>query len=364
MKPNLAPRTGERIMGDTTMTGLARLATAMGVAAVAVVLFVAPGAQAAPARLDPANVVGPTKCAECHKVEALIWQHTHHFASFREIPRDPKAAEIAKKMGLRRIKSESLCLNCHFTNVEKGGNLDPIAGISCKSCHGAGKNFIKVHSGFSGKKKETESAAERAARWKKSEAAGMIRPYMIFKIAENCYSCHIVPEEKLVNVGGHQAGSAFELVSWTQGEIRHNTWYTDGKSNPTASKNIQRKMYVTGAAVELEQSLRAVGKATQNATYAQTMARRAQAAAQRLGAINKALNLPETNAMMAAAGTAQLNLNNEKQLSGVADKIAAATQAFDKKYDGSQLGAVELDDPGAAILQGQAEPLIQRRFGP
>ncbi len=334
------------------MNGLARLAATILVAASALWMG-ALGAAAAPARLDPANVVGPSKCAECHKVEALIWQHTHHFASFREIPRNPKAEEIAKKMGLRRIKSESLCLNCHFTNVVKDGKLDPIAGISCESCHGAGKNFIKVHSGFSGKKKETETAAERAERWKKSEAAGMIRPYMIYKIAENCYSCHIVPEEKLVNVGGHQAGSAFELVSWTQGEIRHNTWYTDGKSNPVASKNIQRKMYVTGAAVELEQSLRAVGKATQNAVYAQTMARRAQAAAQRLSAINNALKLPETEAMMAAAGTAKLNLNNEKQLNGVADKIAAATQAFDKKYDGSQLAAINSMIPGPQYYKGQ-----------
>ncbi len=181
----------------------------------------------------------------------------------------------------------------------------------------------------------------------------MIRPYMIFKIAENCYSCHIVPEEKLVNVGGHQAGSAFELVSWTQGEIRHNTWYTDGKSNPVASKNIQRKMYVTGAAVELEQSLRAVGKATTVATYAQTMAQRAQAAAQRLVAINNALKLPETELMVAALKTAQLNINNDKQLSGVADKIAAATEAFDKKYDGSQLGAVDSMIPGPQYYKGQ-----------
>jgi Cytochrome c554 and c-prime len=348
-----SPLSGRLVIWGTKMTGLRRLATAVGVAA-AVLLLAAAGAMAGPAAIDPAHVVGPTKCVECHKVEALVWQHTHHFASYREIPRDPKAAEIAKKMGLRRIKSESLCLNCHFTNQVKDGKLDPIAGVSCESCHGAGEGFIKVHSGFSGKKKETETAAERTARWQKAEAAGMIRPHMIYRIAKNCYSCHIVPEEKLVNVGGHQAGSPFELVSWTQGEIRHNTWYSDGKSNPEASQNIKRKMYVTGAAVELEESLRAVGKATQNAAYAVTMARRAQAAAQRLGAINGALKLPETQAMMAAAGTAQLNLNNEKQLSGVADKIGAATQEFDKKYDGSQLGAIDSMIPGPATYKGKS----------
>ncbi len=301
---------------------------------------------------NPKDVVGPAKCAECHKVEALIWQHTHHFASYREMPRSEKAAGIAKKMGIQRIRSETVCLNCHFTAVEQNGKPEPVAGVSCESCHGAGGGFIKIHSNFSGKKKETETAAERADRWKKAEAAGMIRPHMIYKIAKNCYSCHIVPQEKLVNVGGHQAGSPFELVTWSQGEIRHNTWYSNGK-NHVASKNILRKMYVIGAAVELEELLRAVGKATENAKYAVTMAERAQAAAVRLQKINGALKLPETEAMMAAAGTAHLNLNNGPQLNAVADKIGAAAQAFDHKYDGSQLGAIDGMIPGPQYYKGK-----------
>ncbi len=303
------------------------------------------------AATDPAKVVGPTKCGECHKVELAIWQHTHHFASYREMPRLEKATSIAQKMGIARIRSESLCVNCHFTAKAEGGHVEPIAGVSCESCHGAGADFVKVHSDFSGKKKETETAAEKSERWKKAEAGGMIRPYMIYRIAKNCYSCHIVPQEKLVNVGGHQAGSPFELVSWSQGEIRHNTWYSDGK-NLVASKNIQRKMYVIGAAVELEELLRAVGKATQNAGYAVTMAQRAQAAAQRLQKINAALKLPETEAMMAAAGTAKLNLNNGPELNAVADKIGTAAQAFDHKYDGSQLAAIDGMIPGPQYYKG------------
>jgi hypothetical protein len=299
------------------------------------------------------NVVGPTACAKCHKVETEIWQHTHHFASFREMPRADKAQDIAQKMGVQRIREAGIiCANCHFTSAPQNGQLEPIAGVSCESCHGPGNGYIKIHSNFSGKKKETETAAERAERWQKSEAAGMIRPNMIYKIAKNCYSCHIVPQEKLVNVGGHAAGSPFEMVSWTQGEIRHNTWYSEGKSNAVAPINIQRKMYLVGAAVELSVSLRAVGNATQNANYAVTMAHRAQAAAQRLAAINNALHLPETGAMMAAAATAHLNLNNGPQLDAVADKIDAAAAAFDKKYDGSQLGAIDSMIPGPQYYKG------------
>jgi hypothetical protein len=304
------------------------------------------------------NVVGPAACGKCHKVETVIWQHTHHFDSFRSMPRSPKAQDIGSKMGLSRLReADTICARCHFTSAVQNGQLQVIAGISCESCHGPGAGFIKIHSGFSGKTKATETAAERAERWQRAEAAGMIRPSMIYKIAKNCYSCHIVPQEKLVNVGGHAAGSPFEMVSWTQGEIRHNTWYTNGQSNPTAPPDIQRKMYVIGAAVELSGSLRAVGKATQNATYAVTMARRAQAAAGRLQAINNALQLPETKAMMAAVATAHLNLNNGPQLDAVADRIDAAAQAFDRKYNGSQLGAIDSMIPGPQYYKGQPYPV-------
>jgi hypothetical protein len=299
------------------------------------------------------NVVGPTACAECHKNEAVIWQTTHHFTTFRDLPRDPKADEITKKLGITRIKTESVCLTCHFTSMLKDNVPEPVAGISCESCHGPGKGYIKVHSSFSGKKKETETPAERDKRWADSVAAGMIRPSMLYELAKNCYSCHIVPQEKLVNVGGHQAGSAFELVSWTQGEIRHNVWYTDGKSNPEAPQNVKRKMYVIGAAVELEESLRAVGKATESAGYAVTMAQRAQAAAQRLNAIAPLLKLPETDEMLKAALTAHLKLNNDAELTAVANTIGAAAKRFDVKYDGSTLAAIDGMIPGRDQYKGK-----------
>jgi hypothetical protein len=301
----------------------------------------------------PDNVVGPVACAECHKNEATVWQKTHHFTTFHDLPRAEKADEITKKLGITRIKTEPLCLSCHFTQMVKDGAPEPVAGISCESCHGPGKNYIKEHSSFSGKKKDTETPEEAAKRWADSVAAGMIRPNMLYDLAKNCYSCHIVPQEKLVNVGGHQAGSDFELVAWTQGEIRHNVWYTEGKSNPEASKELKRKMYVVGAAVELEESLRAVGKATEAAGYATTMAQRAQKAAQRLNAVAQALKLPETDAMLKAAGAAHLKLNNEAELAGIADQIAAQTKAFVAKYDGTQLGAVDAMLPQPSQYKGK-----------
>ena len=55
---------------------------------------------------DPAKIVGPNACAECHKQEAEAWKDTHHFKTFREMPRRKEANEIAEKMGVQRIRSE------------------------------------------------------------------------------------------------------------------------------------------------------------------------------------------------------------------------------------------------------------------
>jgi hypothetical protein len=128
--------------------------------------FAAVGAVAS----DPAKTVGPNACGECHKQEVEAWKGTHHFKTFREMPRNTKANEIADKMGVRRIRSDSLCRNCHFTVQQKNDREEPVAGISCESCHGAGKDWIKIHSGFSGKTVFFESSAEEKARWKLSDA--------------------------------------------------------------------------------------------------------------------------------------------------------------------------------------------------
>ena len=115
---------------------------------------------------DPAKVVGANACAECHKQEAEAWKATHHFKTFSEMPRKVAAKQISEKMGLRRIKSESVCLTCHFTVQQKNNREEVISGISCKSCHGAAQDWIKVHSGFSGKTAKTETKVEEDARWK------------------------------------------------------------------------------------------------------------------------------------------------------------------------------------------------------
>jgi hypothetical protein len=313
--------------------------------------FAADGAVAS----DPAKTVGPNACAECHKQEVEAWKGTHHFKTFREMPRKAEANDIAKRMGVRRIKSESLCLNCHFTVQQKDNKEEPVAGISCESCHSGGQDWIKVHSGFSGKTEKTETEAEEAARWKLADSKGMIRPRALYQLAKNCYSCHVVPQEELVNKGGHKAGSAFELVSWSQGEVRHNTWYSKGKENVPASGPRKRMLYLVGLGVELETALRAVGKATVRKTYAFEMAKRADRARKQLAAAAKAApNVPEIAKMVEFGHSAGLKLNNERFLAAAADGVSKLLASITEKYDGSTMAGLDSLIPGPDKFKGTA----------
>lgn len=64
---------------------------------------------------DHAMIVGSAECAECHKKENELWQASTHFKTFRNMPRSRDGRAIARKMGIRRIKGDTMCLDCHFT---------------------------------------------------------------------------------------------------------------------------------------------------------------------------------------------------------------------------------------------------------
>jgi Cytochrome c554 and c-prime len=304
---------------------------------------------------DATKIVGPNACAECHKQEAEAWKGTHHFKTFREMPRRKEANDIAEKMGVQRIRSESLCLTCHYTVQDKENKKQPIAGISCESCHSAGEDWIKVHSQYSGKTEKTESKAEAEARLKLADAKGMIRPSSLYRLAKNCYGCHVVPQEDLVNKGGHPAGSAFELLTWSQGEVRHNTWHSKGKENVPANAARKRMLYLVGLGVELETGLRAVSRATARRVYAFEMAKRVDRARKQLAAVTKALpNVPEIAKMVEFAYSAGLKLNNERFLTTAADGVAKSLASIIEKYDGSTMGGLDSLIPGPDKFKGTA----------
>lgn len=290
----------------------------------------------------PEKVKGPDACAECHPKEAEAWKTTHHHATFIDLPRNDKAREIADKMGIRAIKSDSTCLTCHFTVQGSGSDLEPISGISCESCHGAGADWIDIHSSYAeGVTRETETEAQRLARIEAAVDKGMLSPMDLYAVAENCYQCHTAPNEELVNKGGHPAGSNFDLVAWSQGEVRHNFNRTDGASNAEASPESLRVMWILGKMLDLEYGIRGLANATADSNYSEAMKQRISRAYKQLNQINGIAPIGQIDTILASVTSGDLKPNNEAALLASAEKVKAAAQDFASTNDGSGLGALD-----------------------
>ena len=182
----------------------------------------------------------------------------------------------------------------------------------------------------------------------------MIRPGDLYRLAANCYQCHVVPNEKLVNVGTHQSGSDdFELVSWSLGEIRHKFLSSEGKKNEAVSPERQRMLYVVGKALDLEYGLRALAKATEEGKYATATTKRVQRVVDTLQAIDALLPIPEVKEILGVIKGIDLKIGHEAALVAAADTIAAATQQFAGARDGSRLTALDQVIPQAEQYKGK-----------
>ena len=294
--------------------------------------------------IDPTLTVGGDECIDCHTPEHDIWGETTHYKTYDELSASDAATEIADALGIDDIEApDGLCVDCHFTLVgETLEDAEPIAGISCESCHGAAAEWIDVHGEYVSGDAESESAAEKATRKKAAKDAGQIRPDQINLIAQNCLDCHTVPNEELVNLGGHLAGSEFELVSWSQGEVRHNLFWNDGEENQEASPARKRVLYVVGYATDLEFSLRALGKSSEAGKYREAMATRIQQTTAKLTAINQKINSAEISTALAAASSIDVSAAPDpSKLNSAADKIQTAIAAFTIANDGEALAALD-----------------------
>ncbi len=293
---------------------------------------------------DPLKVMTAETCTKCHVNEVQVWRQTPHFRTFEQLSRNPNAKEICKNLGLRSPKRSDVCIKCHYTLENDGGRTRPVSGISCESCHGASRDWINTHHDYGGPtaSKESESEAHRNQRLHDASIAGMRNTQNLYAIASSCYSCHTVPDEELVNVGGHNTGSVdFELVAWSQGTIRHNFLRTGNTSNAISGQNRLRMMYVTGLIVDLEYSTRATAVATEKSNYGVAVADRAARTAVKLFDLQQQLNDPNVQSVLESFATADLKINNADQLNAIADAIAAAGQQFAEVTDGERLAAVD-----------------------
>jgi Cytochrome c554 and c-prime len=300
-------------------------------------------------RCDPTKVLTTETCVRCHTNEVAQWKKTPHFSTFETLARNPRANEISSKLGLASVKRNDLCISCHFTVQNVDGKSKPIAGVSCESCHGASRDWLNVHNDFGGplSTRDSESFQHRQQRLTSSIELGMRNTSNVYRIAQSCYGCHTVPNEQLVNVGGHHvASSDFELVAWSQGIVRHNFLH-DSNNNPPATKEKLRVLFVAGMIADLEFSTRATAAATTTGTYGVAVAERAAKVSLRLFELQKQLNDPNLQLALAAFARAELKTNNSAQLNQIADEIARAGLAFVAEHDGLELSAVDrlLPDP-------------------
>jgi hypothetical protein len=293
---------------------------------------------------DPAKIVGADQCAKCHQQEVQQWMRTPHYATFDSLHRTPRAKEIAQRLGERSIKRSRTCTQCHYTEQQQAERLRVVAGVSCESCHGAAADWLAVHADYGGAEvtKETESAEHRAKRVEESIARGMNNPHNIYLIARQCYDCHTVPNERLVNTGLHLAGSEeFELVAWSQGIVRHNFLRTGGTTNAALTPAEMRVTFVVGVMTDLEYSLRAVAAATEKATFGVTSAKRAARMKRRLHEIQRLVNEPLIQAALDAVATVELRLGNSAAITDAADAIGHAAYEFAEQADGGRLAAID-----------------------
>ena len=115
-----------------------------------------------------------------------------------------------------------------------------------------------------GVKRDQESAEHKAERIKKSDAAGMIRPAMVFDVAANCVSCHglvnsnLDPKQAASMLDNkHPLNTEFELVKYSQGSVRHRFYPPEVTVNQEMNEAEKSQLYVIGQAAALVSATKA-----------------------------------------------------------------------------------------------------------
>ncbi len=316
-----------------------------------------------------ANVVGTAaaNCKQCHPSEVAQWEKSTHYLSIERLVFTGNSKKYADALQIpaAQLRKNSVCADCHGTKAERDGDVTVISGVSCESCHGPSKEWLKPHGSYTDgmtfksleglrTARTAETKAHKEQRIAATEKAGMIRPASIQSLSKNCLSCHIVGNEKLI-AAGHKSASAFDLVSWSGGEVRHN-FFMDAKKNAAApslwmadlkrsAPQRDRIKFVVGTMVQIEMALRTRATAKNPAIIPQ-MGAAVLALNGKLTQINAAAGTAETQAVAAMIppllGTIFAGLpTDQKTYGAVADKVAEQTKKFLESNDGSKLAGLD-----------------------
>jgi hypothetical protein len=304
---------------------------------------------------DPGAIVTHEQCRKCHQEQVQVLEQHPHFQSGRSFHRRPDAIAMAKRMGDSSVKRSSSCMRCHYTPQQVGGRNKAVAGVSCESCHGPAKEWLFAHNDYGGIEvtKELESPAHKQLRIAGVIGQGMRHPSHPYALARSCVRCHVVDDERLVNLGGHPTRStAFEFVAWSQGSMRHNFFRSDGKENVPSAIERRRVMLVVGLLADLESTLRAIAKAEQRDRFAVEHAKAAFALRTRLAAVAKQTRIPQLATAARLAEEAKLSLGNGPQLKATADELGQLAWDLSVTLDGRSLVGVDEWLPTDAQIVG------------
>ncbi len=100
------------------------------------------------------DYVGAEVCKMCHQTpksgeQFQKWHASKHAEAFKVLL-TPEAAKIAASRGVKGKPSEAKeCLECHVTGYDApasmlGPKFNKEDGVQCETCHGAGKDYMKM----------------------------------------------------------------------------------------------------------------------------------------------------------------------------------------------------------------------------
>lgn len=280
------------------------------------------------------NVVGPKRCSECHEFAWKTLRQSQHFKGFKELHKQPLTAKIINSLGGEpRVDKRADCAACHSTNVLDRSDADKPgwlaqSGVSCESCHSPARRWVKIHWKGEGEKLKKNQA--------KAVKRGFVRPQNLSAMVKRCLDCHSIHDEALL-AAGHPGGEGFEMLSWTQGEVRHNFLHeeTYGK-NLAASKERRVRLYVGGSLLKLAGLIRGFSSFKERGSKAGKRRGRAIVLEyQRLKALRA--KMPELKALKTLLAKLNLAKGKASELQKSADEIEKFSQNLMKQYNGAPL---------------------------
>lgn len=249
---------------------------------------------------------GAKECNECHEREYDVWKSTPHFKSYRKLHKSKEAKKILEAVGEKSMKRSDTCVQCHYTQIQKSASAKAKvkSGPSCESCHNASSDWRDIHNDYGGPKlkAEDETPAHKAKRLKDAEAAGMIASRMVFRVASRCMQCHGLANPNIdadvlttMLEAEHPIEPDFEIVRYSQGELRHRFVPPDVEVNSELDAKGTARLFLGGQAAMLVYAT-AVKDKTSNSDFQAAMRERIATARNNLALVKG--QVPEVAALL------------------------------------------------------------------